>query len=870
MIGKTISHYKILEKLGEGGMGVVYRAQDTKLNREVALKFLPPYLASEAGQKERFFNEAQAASALNHPNVTTIHEIDTHYDQIFIAMELVEGKTLKQLVKEDTLPIKKVLEIAIQVCDGLTAAAEKGIVHRDIKSDNIILTPKMQVKIMDFGLAKFKGAGKLTQTGSTVGTAAYMSPEQASGEEVDHRADIFSFGVVLYELLTSHLPFRGEHPSGYIYSILNEEPEPVARFNDKATPELQRIVSKALAKDREERYQHIADLAADLRHERKNLEYAKSSTLPKAEAVHQPKNKILKVLVPASAAALIAVYLLISKFIGPDSKESDSGRKMLAVLPFENLGAPEEEYFADGITEEIITSLAKVSGLGVISRTSTIKYKKTDKSLKQIGAELGANYILEGSISWDKSGGVGRVRINPQLIRVKDDTHLWAETYDRVFEQIFALRSDIAEKVTQALDVTLLEPEQKSLQVKPTENLEAYDFYLRGNDQLNRTTPGTAGAEKYFRIALQMYQKAVELDSGFALAYSQLSIANTELYWHYDRKEEYLKDAQAAVEKAFKLVPGLPEAHIALGTYYYHEWEYEKALEEFAIAQQSLPNNPDLMAEIGYVQRRQGKWDLALASHKKAAELDPGRSDIPYTLGQTYHLLRRYSEAASYYNRAILLDPGGNAPYGRLVELYVRQDGNTEKARKVLIQLTGKVDAAELNDRWVWLDVIEGNYPQALSRLNGPEAYNNDSAGYYLAKAQVYGLMGRAGLKRACYDSVRVLLEKALELQPENEVLHSQLGIAYAGSGRKSEAIREGKKGVELQPINKYALGGADRLADLARIYVMVGEYDAALKEMEYLLSIPSNLSISLLRVDPAWAPLRNNPRFKKLVNLTP
>lgn len=290
MISGNILHYEILEKLGEGGMGVVYKAHDTKLDRVVALKFLPQHLTKDVNEKERFYHEARAAAALTHQNVAVVYEIGEtpfsessgvrHDDQVFIAMEYVEGKTLKQLVEKesDSLSIRKVLDMAIQICEGLTAAHEKGIVHRDIKSDNIMVTTKGQVKIMDFGLAKLKGASKLTREGSTLGTAAYMSPEQAQGEDVDHRSDIFSFGIVLYELLACHLPFRGDHQAALLYSILNEEPQPIARFNDKVSPELERIVYKALSKDREERYQHIDDMLADLRREKKNLEYAKAGT----------------------------------------------------------------------------------------------------------------------------------------------------------------------------------------------------------------------------------------------------------------------------------------------------------------------------------------------------------------------------------------------------------------------------------------------------------------------------------------------------------------------------------------------------------------------------------------------------------------
>jgi serine/threonine protein kinase len=334
LIGKTISHYKILEKLGEGGMGVVYKAHDNTLDRVVALKFLPHYLTSDSMEKQRFYHEAKAASALNHNNITTIHEISEFEGQLFIAMELVEGKTLKQLVEHEILPAKTILDIAIQVCDGLAAAHEKGIVHRDIKSENIMVTPKGQAKIMDFGLAKVKGATKLTKESSTLGTAAYMSPEQAQGEEVDLRSDIFSFGVVLYELLTGKLPFRGEHHAALMYAIVNEEPSPVARFNEKVSPEIEHIVTKALSKDRDERYQHSDELLADLRHERKKLEYAKAGYVAAegSSVTSKPKRRWMRIAAIGVAFVLVAMIVLVYLFLLP--KQAAWKEKSIAVLPF--------------------------------------------------------------------------------------------------------------------------------------------------------------------------------------------------------------------------------------------------------------------------------------------------------------------------------------------------------------------------------------------------------------------------------------------------------------------------------------------------------------------------------------------------------
>jgi serine/threonine protein kinase/Flp pilus assembly protein TadD len=864
MIGKIISHYRILEKLGEGGMGVVYKAQDTKLDRIVALKFLPRHLTSDSVEKERFIHEAKAASALNHTNITTIHEIDEFEGQMFIVMEYCEGKTLKQIIEKETLSIKKVLDIGIQVCEGLTAAHKKEIVHRDIKSDNIMVTKEGQVKITDFGLAKLKGATKLTKTRSTLGTLAYMSPEQAQGEEVDSRSDIFSFGVVLYEMITGQLPFKGEHQAAIIYSLINEAPEPLTRYKVDVPEGLQRIVVKALEKEKEERYQHIDELLADLRRERKSLDYVKTGPLAQPVETQKPVKKKTLSLVVAGVAVLI---LIVGSFALFNKKEPESGRKMLAVLPFENLGAPEQEYFAAGITDEITTQLAKVSGLGVISRTSVLQYKDTRKTVQQIGKELGVQYLLEGTILWDKSEVSNRVRINPQLIRVKDGTHVWAETYDRVLEQIFALQSDVAEKVASALDVTLLEPEKQSITGKPTDNLEAYEYYLRGNEYFKK-----GWAEKDYRIAIQMYEKAVEFDPKFALAYSKLSEAHEELYWYYyDRTEERLNKAKEAVDRALELKPDLPEAHLALGWYYYHgSRDYDHALEQFAIVQKDQPNNSDLLLAIGAIQRRQGRWEQAVANIKKAAELDPRSNKMAAELAFTYEVIRKYPEAEYYFDRAISLAPDWPVAYSGKAWLYIYSEGNTKKARKVLQEATGKADVSQLVLDLVGLDILDGDYQTALARLPGLAAFidgSNDTMSYFSTKAGIYGLLNQPQLKVAYFDSARIILENKVQLRPGEALFHSRLGIVYAGLGRREEAIREGKNGVELLPVSKDAFEyGLLYVANLAQIYVMVGDYDSAIDQLEYLLSIPSYISIPYLRIDPTWAPLHNHPRFQKLL----
>jgi serine/threonine protein kinase len=524
MIGQIISHYKILEKLGEGGMGVVYKAHDNTLDRVVALKFLPNYLTSDPTEKQRFYHEAKAASALNHTNITTIYEISEFEGQLFIAMELVEGKTLKQLVEHEILPVKTILDIAIQVCDGMAAAHEKGIVHRDIKSENIMVTPKGQAKIMDFGLAKVKGATKLTKESSTLGTAAYMSPEQAQGEEVDLRSDIFSFGVVLYELLTGKLPFKGEHHAALMYSIVNEEPSPVARFNEKVGPEIERIVTRALAKDREERYQHADELLAEIRHERKKLEYAKAEYVAAEgpSVSHKPKRRWMR-MAAVGVGILIVVILaiLFNPFhlkIGVQESVA-SQRQSLTVIQFENIPDPtDKEYIGEMLTNLLITALFETKDLNIISRERLYDKQKemgqgetkaiSPSTASQITRRAGVSSMLLGSI----------IQVQPSLTvtyRVVDVQTGKIESTKRLSgyqsDKIFSLVDTLALMVKNDLNVVpSAATSAKSVVDVTTNSPEAYRAYIEGVELFRKLL---------FYESRIAFRKAIELDRNFAMAH---------------------------------------------------------------------------------------------------------------------------------------------------------------------------------------------------------------------------------------------------------------------------------------------------------------------------------------------------------------
>jgi TolB-like protein/Tfp pilus assembly protein PilF len=543
---------------------------------------------------------------------------------------------------------------------------------------------------------------------------------------------------------------------------------------------------------------------------------------------------------------------------------------VLVVLPFENLGPVEDEYFADGITDAITARLAVIRGLGVISRQSAMQYKNREKNTRQIAKELGVDYILEGTVQRERpSDPTSRVRIIPQLIRTSDDRHVWAQTYDDDMSEVFRLQSDLAERVAQALNITLLEPERGALHSRPAENIEAYEYYLRGNEYFYRSA-----LENDWRIAIRMYEKAVELDPTLALAYAQLSMAHSRMYWHvFDVSEERLALAKQAVGKAFQLNPGLPEAHLALG--FYHYWghlDYDHALEQFAIARKSQPNNSSLLSGIGWVQRRQGKFEQALANLKRACELDPLSNLLSETVGQTFMLLRKYPEAERYYDRAILLRFDVPRPYFQKAKSHLLWEGSTEKARAVLEEALENIkpaENAEIVELLVTIDMYDRNYQGALDRLS-LKSEDVDKFGWFIPNAlrcaQIYGYMNKNELAKKYYDEARSILESKIHEQPEDARFHSSLGIAYAGLGRKEDAIREGKLAVELLPVSKEAMTGPFRVEDLARIYVMVGEYDAAIDQLEFLLSRPGLISIPLLRLDPACDPLRDHPRFKRLL----
>ncbi len=640
MIGQTVSHYKILNKLGEGGMGVVYKAQDLRLDRLVALKFLPTHLGAEEEQKKRFFQEAKAASALDHPNICTIHEIDqTEKGQIFICMAYYEGEPLNKKIEKGSLKLEEALAITLQIAQGLAKAHRQGIVHRDIKSGNVVITEDGVAKIVDFGLAKLLGKNATAKT-KTVGTPNYISPEQLRGEVVDHRADLWSLGVVLYEMLTGHKPFKGEYEQAVMYAVLNETPAPVSSLRKEVPFALDSVVAKCLQKNPAGRYQKAEDLIEDLKRSDRAL------------ADKQPTVR--------------------------------SAAKSIAVLPFDNISPdPENEYFSDGLTEEIITHLSKIRSLKVISRTSIMRYKGIKKPLREIAAELGVQHILEGSVR--KYGN--DLRIAAQLIDAIPDVHLWAETYRGKLEDVFAIQEKVAGEIVEALKLTLSPQEQKNLEKRQTENPEAYQLYLLGRFWWNKRT------EEGMKKGIAFFNQAIEKDPEYALPYVGLADAHILLgVYGYLPFREVMPKAEKATLKAQKLDSTLAEAHASLAHFkMLYEWDWAGGEKAFLRTFELNPNYAAAYLWYSLTLSALGRLDEALAAIKRARELDPLSLIINTDVGLVQYLARRYDLAIEEFRKTLEIDPNFYVAHVLLGRAWV-QVGNFDEATSELqkaLELSG-------------------------------------------------------------------------------------------------------------------------------------------------------------------------------------
>jgi len=849
--------YLLERELGRGGMATVYLARDLKHKRPLALKVLRPELAASLGP-ERFQREIELAARLQHPHILTVHDSGETAGQLWFTMPFVRGESLRdRLRRERQLPVDEALRITREAALALDYAHQEGVVHRDIKPENILLTRDGSTLVADFGIARALGGEEhLTQTGMAIGTPAYMSPEQASGDKaLDARTDAYSLGCVLYEMLAGEPPFTGPNAQAITAKRMSGSVPSVRQVRPSVTLALDQALQRALAPVPADRFGSMAEFARAL----------EPSQLPETllSPVVRRRGPALGVAALAVAFLLLGLGVLFTWRRAHGGGEA-TGPTRLAVLPFENLGPPADEYFADGVADAVRGKLAALPALQVTASNSSGQYKHTSKTAQQVGQELGVKYLVEGKVRWNRGqAGQSRVEVSPELVQVATASTKWQEPFDAALTDVFQVQADIAGRVAQALDVALGTGERERLAEKPTANLAAYDLYLQGNEALRFF------AVEDRRRAIGLYERAVALDSSFALAWAQLSRAHSLNYNLGTPTGADAEGARVAAERALALRPGLAEGHLARADYYnLVRKDWARALAEYNAGRTAAPNNADLLTGIGVVAKSQGRWDECLVALRQALTLDPRSVEAARRLTLALVESRRYPEALAPTDRALALDPHDPVFYQAKAMVFLAA-GDLPKARAVLDTAQREVEPTALVAYMAnYLDlfwVLDEPQQQLVLRLP-PGAFFDDRLIWGLALAGTAALRGDTARTRVYADSARLAGEAQVRETPENGQRHVLLGTALAYLGRKADAIREGERAVALLPISRDAWIGAYIQHQLARIYLLVGEPEKALDQLEPLLKIPYFLTPAWLRIDPTFAPLKGNPRFEKLV----
>jgi serine/threonine protein kinase/Tfp pilus assembly protein PilF len=866
-----LGDYELLEEVGRGGQGVVFRARQKSLNRIVALKVIGLGQWATKAHLKRFRLEAEAAASLDHACIVPIYEVGERDGQCYFSMKFVEGGQLDEVANHTPISIRQAAELMAKVARTVSYAHEHGILHRDIKPGNILLDAKGEPHLTDFGLARLvESESTVTRTLEVLGTPSYMAPEQAAGNntEVTGTTDVYGLGAVLYQLLTGHPPFAGGTTYETIKLLLETEPRPPRLWNPKIDRDLSTICLKCLEKDQQRRYSSALALAEDLERWLR-LEPIKA----RRTGIIGRGKKWLQRNPTAAGIAVLSLALVVA--LGVIVWKSDLFRRPptagIAVLPFENLSRdPDNAYFADGIQEEILTRLASIADLKVISRTSTQRYQSKPRNLGQIAKQLGVANILEGSVQ----KAADQVRVNVQLINAQTDSHLWAETYDRKLTDFFGVESEIAKGIAEVLQAKLSGREEQALAVKPTNNPEAYDAYLRGLAFEGRSSYSINLLVK----AIGFYERAVELDPNFALGWARLSRADALLYFTGTDPTAARRDAaKSALENAQRLEPNSSETQLALG--YYQFWvlrDYQLAKTTFKRVQKMLPGSSDVLYGLGLVTRRQGHWDQSVAYSEQALALDPRNVELVDETASTYVMLRQFPAALKLYDRALDIVPNDPDLMASKASIY-QAEGNLEQAAKFLPEINGQTPAGKAFVTKITQLRLERNLREAIRLLQARQAQFHFASEIerginQVTLAVVQRVAGDTAGAKTNAEQARNTLEPLCKNQPDNYLFAGMLSLANAALGEKDSALKEAERAITLLPSAKDRMYGPGLEENLALIQTMFGA-NQAISTLTQLLQTPyyswfysqTPVTPVLLRFDPLWDPLRADPRFQKL-----
>jgi TolB-like protein len=867
--------YEIQREIGQGAFATVYLARDLRHDRSVAFKVLTADPNSETGEL-RFLREIRLLAKLQHPNILPLIDSGHVEAMLYYVMPYVTEESLRQRIrKQGQLPFEAAISIAHDSADALAYAHDQGIIHRDIKPENILISVGHPI-IADFGVARaidIAGVRQLTRTGlGSPGTPAYMSPEQLMGEkEVDRRTDIYSLGCVLYEMLTGEAPFSGK--DGFVKRFT--EPPPLPSAIRKNLPEaVDSVVGKAMARDPDGRYfsgQDFAKALAELQQQPSLPTVAQrvGAAREKPWSSKRPK----KIGVIAVIALMTVLTVLASASAYRKSQRGQTGAEFeranspsLAVLPFENLGSTEDAYFAEGMTDEISSRLGSLHGLRVIGRQSAKSYANTTKSPEQIARELGVVYLLTGTVRWDRSSaGRNIVKISPQLIRASDGAQVWSEPYQDEVKGVFDIQGKVAERVAEALSIRLSQSDKQTLTSGPTNDPDAYDYFLRG-----RKLGWDSFRASDFLRGVALLERAIQLDPRFALAYASLGIAHLNVYWFYgDDSQHHLEAAKAAIDSALAIDPKLAAGYFARANYYYRgKLDYAKALEALEVVHGLTPNDPDALDLKGVIHRRQNRWTDAISDAQRASRLDPRNIGFLLNLCYTLELTRNYDAAEKECGRVIVVAPDKWLGYSLLHYLPLMKSGDVNASLAILRSAQKLVDPVEFRDGLVnvsWPAYLD---PQLLKEMEAAAlpAEQQNQLVYFVSRLtlSVYTKDTLARLRYA--DSILAVVPRVMRGNILESDLHAYLSLAYAAKGDARRSLEQGRLSMRKTPFATDALRAAVNLETIARSEVLAGAYDEALSDLAKLLARPSLISVDLLRVDPWFDPIRQDRRFRQLL----